>query len=435
MRMMILKNKKLLDNVNTKIPAGGLLVLVFFITAFLVINPEGIPRFPLVMGLLLVYLAGIIDDYNNLELRTDIFLQLVAISYLAAFGIRVSLITNPVDGFIFLDISSIPVTIAWIFILVNMINLLEGLQGLSVNISVISLLFILIIAWALERQVTVFLVLVLLAALLVIKIINRYFNKKMRLGSSGSMLVGSILAIISISGAVKSMAFFSLLLPIIILGVPLLNGIFALGSSFFKNEKKGKQRDKLLHHLLIDWGLTEQQSRYVFYVLSVIFGLLGLVLVHVTTTQSLIVIILVIVALVIIFQELSRGNLAQKQLNNVKLLKEIQLTLYQIRDVVKYKKINGEMEKINNELTELKRVIAGKIPDYLQKAVEKAPASSEQIKNMDTVGQLNTCISLISDILNIYNLERKNLDYILNDYNKELKEIVCILEEIHADIK
>ena len=426
-----MRRKKILSR---KVPIGGLFILFLFILVYLLISPEEIPGFHLILGLIFVYLVGVIDDLKDLKLSRFVILQLLAISYLAVFGIRVGFITNPVEGFIFLGISSIPVTIAWVFTLVNMINLLEGLRGLSVNISLISSFFILIISWSLERQLTVILVILLLFALIIIKITNRFFNTNFRLGSSGSMLVGSILAIISISGAVKSMAFFSLLLPVIIMGVPLLNGIFALWNGVVGNSGV-EQKNKLLHHLLIDWGLTVQQSRYVFYVLSFIFGLLGLVLVHVTTTQSLIIIIIVSLALIIIFQELSRGNLSRQYLDNVKLLKDIQLVLYQIRDEVQYKKVNGEMSKINDELSALKQVISGKIPDYLQKAVEEISVNSGKIKARNTMGQLNSCISFIEEIFEIYSQERENLDYILRDYKDELQEIVFILNDIYSEIK
>lgn len=423
------------NSILARIPGGGLIIFVIFITGFLLVNPSEIPAFHLLMGLMFVYIVGVIDDLRDLDLGKKVILQLVAITYLSFFGIRISFMTNPVDGFIYFNLASIPVTVIWIFVLVNMVNLLEELEGLSVGISIMSSFFILLIARDLGRDLTADLVLILFLGLILIKIANEYFERNLRMGNSGSMLVGSILAIISVSGAVKSMALFSLLLPLIIMGVPLLNGIFALGNILFYKNSSGQFKNKLLHHLFLDWGLTEQQSRYSFYVLSLIFGLLGLVLVNVTTTQSLIIITTVLIVMGIIFQELSRGNLGHERLKNVKLLKDIQLDLYQIRDIVHYKKVNGELEMIRNELSQLRRVISVKIPDYLQKAVEETSVNRDQIAEEGTAAQLESIITVIDEIMETYSLERENLNYILEDYSDELEEIVKILDDIYRKIK
>jgi len=419
----------------SRLPGGGLLILVIFVTGYLLVNPADVPALHTVLGLFFIYLVGIVDDLWSPGLLEKTLLQLAAVSYLAFFGIRVSFITNPIDGFIYLNVSSIPLTVIWIFLLVNMINLLEGLEGLAADIPLISSFFILIIAWNLERQLTVILVVLLLGALVLIKIAERYFGRELSLGSSGSMLVGSILAIISISGAVKGMAFFSLLLPVLLLGAPLLNGLVGLWQKVSREKSSHQIRNRLLHHLLIDWGLTQRQSCYIFYGLSMVFGLLGLLLANMAAAQSVIIMLVVFLSLVFVFRELRHSQATGERLKNVKLLKDIQLNLYQIRDIVHYKKVNGELEVINRELEAIQEVLSRKIPAYLQKAVNGVSVSPEEMEQQGPVGQLNSIIQALEEILTSYSREQENLNYILQDNQDELEEIVEFFDEIYEKLR
>lgn len=421
------------DNFFEKYPVGGLFLYLTFIISYIFLNPVDTPVYHLYSGLTLIYLVGLIDDYKDLNFKLKLLFQLMAIFYLVYFGVKVNFITNPVEGFIYLEELSIPVTILWIFTLVNLINLLVGIRDLIYGITIIPTIFVALIAWDLGRNLSAALALILVISLLLLKIVNKYFKKNWELGNSGSMLTGAILAIISISGAVKSITFLSLLLPLMVMGVPVLNGLIGLIIIFIKKKRLTQLRTKLLHHLLLDWGLTEKQSRMAFYLLSLLFGVVSFLLIKVTRAQSLIIIAILLFFLVIGLQELRRGIFKKEELKNVKLLKDIQLNLYQIKDIIKMRTINGDLKIISQELNDLQKVISVKIPDYMKNVYEETSAVSE--KESDINVQVTNMIDLIDEVITNYSMELDNLDFILNEYKGELEETVEYLDNLYLRLK
>lgn len=417
---------------KNNIPLGGLLVFFIFISGFLIFGVERVASFHLISALTLIYLLGLIDDYKDLNFKTKLFLQVVVVAYLVYFGIRVNYITNPFEGFIYFEELSFPITLIWFVLMINLLNLLDALKGLASGIAIISSTFILIIAWDLGRYLTVLFAALLLLGLIIIKYLNRNYDN-WELGNSGSMFVGALLAIISIIGAVKSITFISLVLPAMLLGVPIINGLIVFYQLIFKKGFKLNQlRSRLLHHILLDSGLNEDQSRQILYIISFSFGLAAFLLTKIATTQSFMIIILVFFGLLIYFRELKNSAQQKNNLVNVKLLKDVQLSLYQIRDKLQYKLANGELTVVREEIEDLEEILAERLPLYLTdvEAIEYQLQKDERIEN-----QLGDILRLLEKVFDHYHSELDNLDYVLRDYEDELRETVRKLDEIYYKLK
>lgn len=417
---------------KNNIPLGGLLVFLIFISGFLIFGVERAASFHLISALSLIYLLGLLDDYKDLSFKTKLFLQVVVVAYLVYFGIRVNYITNPVEGFIYFEELSFPITLVWFVLMINLLNLLDALKGLASGISIISSVFILIIAWDLGRYLTVLFAALLLFGLIIIKYLNSNYDN-WELGNSGSMFVGALLAIISIIGAVKSITFISLVLPAMLLGVPIINGLIAFYQLIFKKDFKLNQlRSRLLHHILLDSGLNEAQSRQILYIISFTFGLAAFLLTKVATTQSFMIIILVFFGLLIYFRELKNSARRKNNLVNVKLLKDVQLSLYQIRDKLQYKLANGELTVVREEIEDLEEILGRRLPLYLTdvEAIEYQLKEDERIED-----QLGDILKLLEKVFDHYHSELDNLNYVLRDYEDELKETVRKLDEIYYKLK
>lgn len=417
---------------KNNIPLGGLLVFFIFISGFLIFGVERVASFHLISALTLIYLLGLIDDYKDLNFKTKLFLQVVVVAYLVYFGIRVNYITNPFEGFIYFEELSFPITLIWFVLMINLLNLLDALKGLASGIAIISSTFILIIAWDLGRYLTVLFAALLLLGLIIIKYLNRNYDN-WELGNSGSMFVGALLAIISIIGAVKSITFISLVLPAMLLGVPIINGLLVFYQLIFKKGFKLNQlRSRLLHHILLDSGLNEDQSRQILYIISFSFGLAAFLLTKIATTQSFMIIILVFFGLLFYFRELKNSAQQKNNLVNVKLLKDVQLSLYQIRDKLQYKLANGELTVVREEIEDLEEILAERLPLYLTdvEAIEYQLQKDERIED-----QLGDILKLLEKIFDHYHSELDNLDYVLRDYEDELRETVRKLDEIYYKLK
>ena len=425
--MKSIDNKK-----NVSYPLGGLLVFVIFMIGFFALRGNYSINLHLLAGLALIYLIGVIDDYKDLTAKLKLFLQLAVISYLVFYGIRVTYVTNPFEGFIYFENLSIPVTVIWILMMVNLMNLLNALKGMASGIAMITSVFIIIIAWDLGRMFTVVFAGILLAGLIITRLLNRK-NGNWELGNSGSMLIGALLAIISIVGAVKSVTFISLFLPVILLGVPIINGFIGLYQVIFSPKYKLNQlRTRMLHHVLLDWGISEDQSRQILYIITFVFGLAAFLLTKITTTQSFMIIILIAFFLLVYFRELRHNAVKRHKLVNVKLLKDIQLNLYQIRDKLQYKLANGELTTVREEISELETILIKRIPNYLR----DIDNFNYEFTDDDSISyQLEEILNFIETIFDNYYSEYENLNYILRDYNYELRETKEKLDQIYMKLK
>jgi UDP-N-acetylmuramyl pentapeptide phosphotransferase/UDP-N-acetylglucosamine-1-phosphate transferase/archaellum component FlaC len=424
---------KSIDNKkNVNYPLGGLLVFIIFVIGFFFLRGNYSINLHLLSGIALIYLIGLIDDYKDLSAKIKLFLQLAVISYLVFYGIRVTYVTNPFEGFIYFEELSIPVTVIWILMMVNLMNLLNVLKGMASGIAMITSVFIIIIAWDLGRMFTVVFAGALLAGLIVASLMNRK-NGNWELGNSGSMLIGALLAIISIVGAVKSVTFISLFLPIILLGVPIINGFIGLYQVIFSPKFKLNQlRTRMLHHVLLDWGISEDQSRQILYIITFVFGLAAFLLTKITTTQSFMIIILIAFFFLVYFRELRHNSAKKNRLINVKLLKDIQLNLYQIRDKLQYKLANGELTTVREEISELETILSKRIPSYFR----DMDSFDYNFNDDDSISyQLEEILNVIENVFDTYYSEFDNLNYILRDYQSELRETKEKLDQIYMKLK
>ena len=146
----------------------------------------------------------------------------------------------------------------------------------------------------------------------------------------------------------------------------------------------------------------------------------------------MVVIILLLFLLVLGFKEIRKRPSENERLKNVKLLKDIHLNLYQIRDVVNLKSLNGDKSTIENELRELNKVITFRIPDYID---EISSATSVIYDTHNVESKIDNMINSIDEIMTSYNNELENLDYILADYSKELRETVNYLDRLYIKMK
>ena len=248
----------------------------------------------MVSGTMIVIL-GLIDDYTNLPAKVKLVGQIAAACVLVAFDVRIDFISDPFGDFLYLEVFAIPATIFWIVGLTNTVNLIDGLDGLAAGVATIAAVTIFLVA----LQQDFLLVAVLTAALAGAAIGFLYYNfnpARIFMGDTGSMFLGFMLAGISIIGAVKSAATIALIVPILALGLPILDTTFAIvrryrgGVPIFKPDKGH------LHHRLLDLGFTQRQAVLLMYVISALLGLSAVALTEVSSTIAILIVCAVVTA-------------------------------------------------------------------------------------------------------------------------------------------
>ncbi len=251
-------------------------------------------------GSLLIYLVGLIDDFKPLAARLKLAVQLVAGLILYYGGMSIDFVSLPGTENVALDGYSVFLTVFWVVALSNAINIIDGLDGLAVGVSVIAATSLIIIGFLFSIESAILISLALGGSLVGFWIFNRY-PAKIFLGDSGSLLIGYFFAVISLAVPIKSFATAALFTPLVVLGVPLTETF----SSFFRRLVAGKSVMKAdrrhIFHYLFRAGLTHKNIVNLFYLSGLFFGALSIAMALYYRVLVLTILILFMVVIFIIY--------------------------------------------------------------------------------------------------------------------------------------
>lgn len=244
----------------------------------------GIKLFGILLGIIALSIVCYLDDAKkDLKPLSKLAGQSVAAIIVIAFGVKIDLINIPfLSQNILLDtvISNI-VTFCWIIGITNAINLIDGLDGLSTGISIISCTALLIIF---SLNVSPIIAIVLITALLgsLVGFLPYNFNPaKTFIGDMGTNFIGFSISVIAILGVAKTATAFVVVLPIIVLGLPIMDTVLAIIRRLIKGKslKAVVQADKgHLHHKLVAKGYTTKEAVLILYGISVSLGMFAIIL-------------------------------------------------------------------------------------------------------------------------------------------------------------
>lgn len=238
---------------------GGLAIYIAFMIGCVASMEITWDIFGILLGGTLIVALGVADDVYQLPAKVKLLGQIVAACVLVIFDIRIEWVNNPLGGYFYLDMLSIPFTIFWVISFTNVVNLIDGLDGLAAGVSAIASLTVILVA----VQMGYFHIAILTAALAgaIIGFIRYNFNPAtIFMGDTGSMFIGYMLAAISVYGAVKTAATIALIVPAIALGLPILDTAFAIMRRYV-NGRPIFQPDKgHLHHRLLATGMSHKET-------------------------------------------------------------------------------------------------------------------------------------------------------------------------------
>lgn len=249
---------------------------------------------PIVLGAAIVVLTGLIDDMRELKpWQKTLGITLAALEAYFVAGIQMDSISFPFFGKFELGWLSLPVTIIWILALTNAVNLIDGLDGLAAGVSIIGLSTIGIISFFFllpdASLVTTIIIFTLVAAILGFFPYN-FYPATIYLGDTGALFLGYMISIVSMSG-LKNATFISIMTPMLILGVPITDTVYAMIRRKF-NKQKISSADKMhLHHRLISLGFTHRGAVLTIYALALVFSFIAL-LMNYASTQAMILLII-----------------------------------------------------------------------------------------------------------------------------------------------
>lgn len=287
---------------NKPIPLiGGLAIYISFTVMLIGTGIFTKEKLALLIGGTIILIGGLLDDKYDLRPVQKLIFQISGALVLIFMGVEINLLTNPFTKYIsFLNLEkwlSIPVTLFWIVGVTNAFNLIDGLDGLSSGLALISSVSMLIVSMITGRDESVLLNSILSGAILGFLPYN--FNPaSIFLGDTGAQLLGFLLSSIAVIGAVKSATAITLAVPIIVLGVPIYDTAFAI----IRRKINGKpimQADKgHIHHRLLAMGFSQKKVVIIMYIIS---GSLGLISILASTMNSKVSYIFMIIVIVVLF--------------------------------------------------------------------------------------------------------------------------------------
>ncbi len=231
----------------------------------------------ILIGSAFILFIGIYDDLKGANCYEKFVIQVIAAGIAYYFGFRIEYITNPFGSPINLGVFSIPVTLLWIAGISNAINLMDGLDGLAAGMSSIVSIIILLIAYKLGNIGIVIVTLPLIGALL--GFIKYNFNPaKVFMGDTGSLFIGFLLACISIKGSLESSTTIMILVPLTILGIPILDTVLAIVRRVILKQHPFRADKEHIHHRLLKKGLNHKQAVIVIYLACVFLGIYSILM-------------------------------------------------------------------------------------------------------------------------------------------------------------
>ena len=252
---------------------GGLGIYAGFLFGYMLFGVHSIQMNSILIASFIIIITGLIDDIKTLRAREELIGQLLAALVITFYG-KILLTNITILGFnIEFGIFSYIITIFFILGCTNVIRLIDGLDGLSSGISAIFFLTIGIIAFFQGRVETleITLTFIMLGASLGFLIHN--FNPAyLFAGESGSSFLGFIIAIISLLGY-KGTLLTSLLVPIMILAIPILDTLFAIIRRLLKRKPIFEADKEHLHHQFLMMNFSQKGTVLVIYVIDILFSL------------------------------------------------------------------------------------------------------------------------------------------------------------------
>lgn len=252
---------------------GGIAIYAGFflpVLLFLGWGGKGVPA--LVLGGTVILLVGIIDDLVDLPPWLKLLGQIAAAVALILSGIRIQFLTRPGGGMLYLGFWGIPLTLIWVVGLTNMLNLIDGLDGLAAGVSSIAATALFFVALQKGQTIVALYMVALVGAAL--GFLRYNFNPaRIFMGDAGSLFLGFVLASVSAQGALKGAATIALSIPVVALGVPILDTVFAIIRRFLNGKPIYKADKGHLHHRLLALGFSQRQAVLLVYLVSICLGI------------------------------------------------------------------------------------------------------------------------------------------------------------------
>jgi UDP-GlcNAc:undecaprenyl-phosphate GlcNAc-1-phosphate transferase len=289
---------------------GGIAIIIAFNLAIL-FNRDlfiTVPLYGVMIASLLILAIGVWDDVREVFWKTQLFYQVATASLVFIFGLRIYSITNPMTGgtLVFTTgigvVFSIALVIFWIVLMMNSMNWLDGIDGLSGGISCICAMTIFALSLQPEvNQPPVAILALILAGTTLGFLFFNFYPSIVLAGTAGSSFMGFSLAVLAIFAGTK------IATAILVLSLPIIDFVWVIGERI-RHKKSIFRADKNhLHHKLLELGWSQRKIALHFYAVTILIAIVALNTRAIGKSITLgVTIIIMVTALVFINKKLAR---------------------------------------------------------------------------------------------------------------------------------
>lgn len=241
----------------------------------LIPHPSMTINYPLLgVSVLVIVITGAVDDIRSLSPKKKLVGQILAACIAAAGGLLIGRVVNPfvTGGKIELGWLAYPITVVYLVAFTNIINLIDGLDGLATGISGIASLSMFSFAVLSNRADAAALAIALFGACCAFLRYN-FHPASIFLGDSGSLQLGFVLGIISLLNVSRTAALTSLIIPLIVAGVPIIDTFSAIIRRTRAHVSIGQADKGHIHHRLIQEGYDQRQAALLIYAWCLLLSL------------------------------------------------------------------------------------------------------------------------------------------------------------------
>jgi UDP-GlcNAc:undecaprenyl-phosphate/decaprenyl-phosphate GlcNAc-1-phosphate transferase len=286
---------------------GGLAIFLSFLIGILIMDPSdellGEYHLSIVIAGFIIILTGMLDDVREISPKIKLLGQVAAAAVVVIYGgLQVEFINLPFGGIIDFGYFSIPFTMIWIIGITNAINLIDGLDGLAGGVSSIALISIAGMSLATGNPYVTIMALIVAASTVGFLFFN-FHPAKIFMGDTGALFLGYIISVLSLLGY-KNITFVSLIIPVIILGVPISDTFFAIIRRLVNKQPLSAPDKSHLHHCLLKSGFTHRQTVLLIYFMAALFGLAAFIFSQATVWGSILVILAILITIELVVESI-----------------------------------------------------------------------------------------------------------------------------------
>lgn len=225
----------------------------------------------LILAVIVLTCVNVVDDFKGVHWSIRLTFQIIASLLVAFFGIQIQWLSNPFGDRLILGALDWLFVVIWLVGLSNVINWLDGINGLAGGVSAIALavLFFLSVSPVVAQQENALVAAIAFGSVLGF-LPHNLGKAKAFLGDTGSVFLGFLIGVVAIiSGGKVATAFLAL-------AIPFLDAIVVFFSRVLHKQSPFMADKRHLHHRFLAMGFKPWQIVALFYVVSLLFGLIAL---------------------------------------------------------------------------------------------------------------------------------------------------------------